>query len=72
MIIEIERLRGVWQGIDAEVFCDNVSEYLSKMSNLTVAMRNMSNAINTINNGFEVYDETFGSKLKVEARNYEE
>lgn len=72
MLNNIETLRGIWQGEDASVFCDNVSEYISKMSNISIAMRNMSNAITTVDGGYEAFDETFSNSLLEEAGNYDE
>ena len=72
MLSSIDTLRGIWQGVDADTFCDNVSEYLSKMNNITTAMRSMSKAITTVNGGYEAYDETFSDSLKAEAGNYDE
>ena len=72
MLSSIDTLRGIWQGEDASVFCDNVYEYISKMNNITIAMRNMSNAITTIDGGYEAFDETFSNSLKEEASNYDE
>ena len=71
MNTQIENLRKIWQGTDAEIFCDNISNYISRMNNITVAMRNMSNAISTTDNGYKAYDEAFGNALKSEADNYE-
>ena len=72
MIIEIEVLRGIWQGADAEIFCNNVGDYVEKMNNITIAMRNMSDAITTTDRGYESFDKAFGAALKEEADNYDE
>ena len=72
MLLQIEKLRCIWQGEDAEIFCDNVSNYISKMNNMTIAMKNMSNVITTANNGYELYEDAFGEAMKAEADNYEE
>ena len=72
MLKSIDTLRDIWQGEDATVFCDNVTEYISKMSNIPIAMRNMSNAITTIDSGYKAYDDTFSKTLMEEASNYDE
>ena len=72
MLNSVETLRGIWQGEDASVFCDNVSEYIYNMSNISIAMRNMSNAITTVDGGYEAFDETFSNSLLEEAGNYDE
>ena len=69
---EIDKLKGIWQGDDADTFCENVSAYLTKMKNIPVAMRNMNKVISAANKGYEENDEAFGNALKVEAENYEE
>ena len=71
MNTQIEKLREIWQGVDAEIFCDNMSNYISRMNNITVAMRNMSNAITTVDNGYKAYDDAFSDALKSEADKYE-
>ena len=72
MISLVDNLRSVWSGEDALIFCDNFDSYLSKMKNIPIAMRNMSNAMNTVNKGYQYYDEMFGNALNREANNYEE
>ncbi len=68
----IETLRTIWQGDDAVQFCDHMDEYLAKMKNIPVAMRNMLKVMDVANKGYEENDEAFGKALKVEAQNYEE
>ena len=68
----IEELKGVWQGEDANIFCENLRIYVTNMKNIPIAMNNMSNAINTSDNGYKVCDEKYGEALKAEANNYEE
>ena len=72
MINSIDTLRGIWQGEDATTFCDNVTEYLSNVKEVPVVMRNMSNAITTVDGGYEAFDETFSNSLLEEAGNYDE
>ena len=72
MFNQISRLREVWQGMDADEFCDNMDIYLLKMKNITFAMNDMNTIINTANKGYEEYDIAFGNALNKEADNYEE
>jgi WXG100 family type VII secretion target len=72
MLSSIERLRGIWEGVDAVQFCDHATEYVTKMKNVPIAMRNMLKVIDVANKGYEENDEAFGKALKTEAQNYEE
>ena len=72
MLNSIDTLRGIWQGEDATIFCDNVTDYLSKVRDVPLVMKNMSNAITTIDGGYEAFDETFSNSLKEEATYYDE
>ena len=72
MLSEIDKLRTIWQGTDATVFCDNVYNYVSKMKNITIALGNMSTFMNNANNGYTENDEEFSKELETEATNYDE
>ena len=72
MLKQIETLRGIWQGEDATQFCDHANEYITRIKNITVAMRNMQKVMNAANQGYEENDEAFGNALKTEAQNYDE
>lgn len=72
MLEQIERLRSIWQGIDATTFCDNVHGYISKMKNIPIALRNMSKFIDKANGDYTNEDEAFGNELNTEAENYDE
>lgn len=72
MLGEIEKLRTIWQGQDATVFCDNVHAYITKMKNIPIALRNMSTFIDKANNGYTEKDEEFSKELEKEAFNYDE
>ena len=75
-IVKIEEankeLRTIWQGIDATQFCDHMDEYLAKMKNIPITMRNMLKVMDVANQGYEENDEAFGKELKKEAQNYDE
>ena len=68
----IEELKKVWQGTDAEIFCENLNAYVTSMKNIPNVMDKMSNAINISNNGYRECDEKYAEALKAEAKNYEE
>lgn len=72
MLNNIEQLKNVWQGGDSEQLCENLNSYVTYMKNIPVAMTNMYDAINIVNNGFKDIDESFGKQMNPEADNYEE
>jgi uncharacterized protein YukE len=72
MLEQIDKLRTIWKGQDAEIFCDNVTNYITKMKNIPICLRNMSKFVNDVNNGYTEQDEAFGKELEVEANNYDE
>jgi uncharacterized protein YukE len=72
MLEQIEKLRTIWQGKDAEIFCDNVTNYITKMKNIPKCLRNMSKFVNNVNNGYTEQDESFSKELETEANNYDE
>ena len=72
MLKEIEKLRGIWQGQDAENYCARAEAYFNRMKSMTTAMKNMSLVMDSANKGYEEYDSSFGSALKTEADNYDE
>lgn len=72
MLDQIEKLRTIWLGQDAKIFCDNVHDYVEKMKNIPIALRNMSTFIKKTNNGYTENDESFSKELETEATNYDE
>lgn len=72
MLEQIDKLRTIWKGQDAEIFCDNVTNYITKMKNIPICLRNMSKFVNDVNNGYTEQDEAFSKELEVEANNYDE
>ncbi len=67
----IEKLKTVWQGPDANIFCDNVTNYLSKMRQVPECMRTLSDFIYKVNNQYKESDEAFSRDLQTEVDNYE-
>ena len=72
MLSNIEKLRDIWTGEDADQFCDSIDDYLTKMKNIPLAMIKMSSAISIADKGYKELDEAFENALEAEASNYEE
>ena len=66
MLKLIEKLRSVWIGEDATIFCDNFKDYVNRMKNLTANMRTISKGVNIMSKGYVEKDEEFGVELKKE------
>lgn len=69
---QMEILRSIWQGNDADVFCANVSEYFDKMKGLPVSMRAMGKFIDKANGDFQDGDDSFSKELETEVDEYEQ
>ena len=67
-----EKLRGNWEGEDAETFCNNYHNYLMRMKRLPQVMREISNVVKDTNNEYNEKDMEFGDELNKEAINYVE
>ena len=72
MLKQIDKLRLIWKGQDANVFCDKAYEYITKMKNIPIALRNMSTFVEKANNGYTENDESFSKELETEVANYDE
>lgn len=72
MLEQIEKLRHVWIGTDATVFCDNVEGYITKMKNIPICLRNMSKYTKEANAGYKEKDDEYAKELNKEATNYDE
>lgn len=69
---QIDKLKTIWQGQDAEIFCNNVYEYINRMKTIPITLRTMGKFINNINNQYSENDEAFGKELETEVDNYEQ
>ena len=69
---QLATLRNIWQGQDADQFCDNFEEYLTKMKGIPVAMRNVSSFVDKTNKNFQEKDKEFSSQLNQEVDNFDE
>ena len=72
MLGQIERLKAIWQGTDANVFYEKVTEYIKNMKKITNTMKTISNFSNSANKGFIDVDQSFGKDLEEEANKYDE
>ena len=63
-------LPGVWRGVDAKTFIENVSTYLERMKVIPKALTTLSNVTEKINKGYEEDDESFGKALEGVANKY--
>ncbi len=72
LLKQIEELKTIWQGQDADQFCSNVSLYVEKMKKIPVALRQMSGVVEKANIGYSDNDEEFSKELQTEVDNYDE
>lgn len=63
---QLEILRGIWEGQDADKFFDNAREYFEKMQGIPNCMRNMEKFANRANSDFNTSDESFSKELDTE------
>lgn len=63
----IETLKTIWEGEDSRVFCEKVSEYLTKMKEISTTLGTLSEFCDKTNKGFNDRDEDFGNSLQTEA-----
>ena len=61
---EIERLKGVWQGTDSELFCKEAEVYIAKLRLIATTYNKMANFIGKSNNSYLERDESFALDLK--------
>ena len=72
MEAQLAKLRTIWQGQDADQFCNNFEEYLTKMKGIPVALRNVSSFVDKTNKNFQEKDKEFSSELNKEVDNFDE
>ena len=63
---QLEILRGVWQGQDADKFFEHAREYFEKMKGIPICMRNMEKFADRANKDFNDNDESFSKELDTE------
>lgn len=72
MLQQIEKLKTIWQGEDADMFCYKAHEYISNMKKITNTMQKLSKFSDKANQGYAEWDDSFGKELEAEAMNYDE
>ena len=63
---QLEVLRGIWQGQDADKFFGNARDYFEKMKGIPNCMVNMGRFIDRANGDFNEGDESFSKELMTE------
>jgi WXG100 family type VII secretion target len=66
IIKQLEILRGIWEGQDADMFFGHAREYFEKMREIPRCMRNMQTFTKRANKDFNDGDEAFSKELEVE------
>lgn len=72
LLEQTEKLKTIWQGQDADMFCNNVYEYLKKMKPIPACLNVLGDFINNINNKYTENDESFSKELQTEVDDYEQ
>ena len=72
MLKQIDKLRTIWLGADASIFCDKAHNYIANMDKIVKAMEKISKLSDKANGGYAECDESFGKELEAEALNYDE
>lgn len=68
MLKTVENLGNIWQGKDASVFINNVTNYLEKMKVMPKGITTLSKVTERINREYKERDEAFAGQLR-EVRN---
>ena len=63
---ELETLRGIWEGQDADKFFDNSREFFEKMRGVPICMRNMGRFVQRSNKDLVDGDKAFSNELQTE------
>ena len=72
LLEQIEKLKSIWQGVDADAFYGNAYDYFQKMTTVYATLNNLGRFIDNVNNKYKNSDETFSRELDTEVDNYEE
>ncbi len=71
ILAQVQKLRGIWQGVDATDFCNNLEAYAENMKNISTTFDNFSKFVDSANKGYKEGDEAFSSALRRENAKYE-
>ena len=72
MLKQIEKLKTIWKGKDAEIFCSKAHDYIQNMKKIPNTMQQLATVGDKANAGYADNDELFGRQLESEANNYGE
>ena len=72
LLDQIEKLKSIWQGIDADAFYENSYDYFQKMTTISATLNNLGKFIEKTNNEYKNGDEAFSRELDTDVNNYEE
>ena len=64
MFATLEKLKGIWQGADANAFIENLSNFLNRMKGIPTTLDALSQLCNKSNEGYTTRDEAFANELK--------
>ena len=67
----IEKLRTIWQGDDANLFCDKAEGYVSRMKVISSSFDTIGNFIKEADDVYLEKDMKLKNNLEKEANNYE-
>lgn len=63
----IERLKTIWQGEDAAIFCTNFQNFIQKVGGIPATLDTISKMCDESNNGYADRDKAFAQALEREA-----
>ena len=66
IIQQLEILRGIWEGQDADQFFKNAGDYFGRMREIPRCMRNMETFVKRVNKDLNDGDESFSKELETE------
>lgn len=68
----INELKGVWQGVDADTFCNEAHNYVNRMKGISNCFKVIGNFISDANSSYEDNDNSLKKEIEKEAENYEQ
>ena len=63
----VERLKTIWEGEDASIFCTNFENFIKKVKGIPATMDTISKMCDESNNGYRERDKEFAKALEREA-----
>ncbi len=71
LLKNINDLRDIWQGKDSKTFCDNSTDYLEYLRNISHLYRLMGNFIENIDKNYREIDDNYSQSLNKMGDYYE-